>query len=156
MVILVPMNAIARTQVLSGMPRGCGWSLDVVLAFDFFSYWFDSHSSMIPFSRSLLDIDFEFANWSILIPVVRYMAFANSLFPPWMRSMKASRRVCIHPHSVVVSSSCLLGGVSLLNFGLNSCRVSHSFLYFAKVWRCVSDRFGILLRTSLECMVNLV
>ena len=82
MVILVPVNAIARTQVLSGMPRGCGWSLDVVLAFGFCAYWFDSHSSMIPFSRSSLDIVFEFANWFILMPVVWCMALANSLFPP--------------------------------------------------------------------------
>ena len=156
MVILVPVNAIARTQVLSGMPRGCGWSSDVVLALVFRAYWFDSHSSMIPFSRSLLDIVFEFANWFILMPVVWCMALANSLFPPWMRSMKASRRVCIHPHSVVVSSPCSLGGVLLLNFGLNSCRVLQNFLYFAKVWYCVSDFVGILFSTSLECMVNLL
>ena len=82
MVIFVPLNAIARTQILSDVPHGCSWFVDVVLGLVFSVYWFDSHSSMIPFSRSSLDIVFEFANWSILMPVAWCMALANSLFPP--------------------------------------------------------------------------
>ena len=131
MVSFVPVNAISRTQILSGVPHSCNGFVDAVLGLVFCVYWFDSHSSMIPFARSSLDIVFEFANWSILMPVAWCVALASSLFPPSMRSMKASRRVCIHPHSVVVSSLRPLGDDLLLNIGLTSRRVLQSFWYFA-------------------------
>ena len=131
MVIFVPLNAISRTQILLDIPHGCGWFVDAVLGLVFSVYWFDSHSSMTPFARSSPDIVFDFANWSILMPVAWCVALANSLFPPSMRSMKASRRVCIHPHSVVVSSLRPLGDDLLLNIGLTSRRVLQSFWYFA-------------------------
>ena len=44
--------------------------------------------------------------WSMFMPVVRLMAVANSSFPEGMRSRKAARRVCIHPHSMGVSFLC--------------------------------------------------
>ncbi len=104
MVIVVPINAISRTQILFDIPHCCGWFDGSVLGLSLFVYWSVSHSSAIPLARSSFDIFLDFANWSILIPVIWYTALAKSLFPPLMRSIKASRRVCIHPHSVYVSS----------------------------------------------------
>ena len=126
MVIAVPMSAISRTQILLDILHGCGWFVGAVLGLVFRTYWSDSHNSTIPLARSPLDILFDFSNWSILMPVAWYVALANSLLPLLMRNMKASRRVCIHPHSVVVSSLRSLGGDLLLVVGLNSCRVLRS------------------------------
>ena len=123
MVIAVPMSSISRTQVLLDILHGCGGFVGAVLGLVLRTYWSDSHSSTIPLARSPLDILFD---WSILMPVAWYVALANSLLPLWMRNMKASRRVCIHPHSVVVSSLRSLGGDLLLVVGLNSCRVLRS------------------------------
>ena len=115
-VILVPVNAISRMQILLDIPHGCGWSVGAIDLI-FSVYWFDSHSCAIPLARSPLDIVFDSVNWFMLMPV----ALANSLFPIIIRSMKASRRVCSHPHCMVVSSLWLMGSGRLLNVGQNSC-----------------------------------
>ena len=104
MVIVVPINAISRTQVLFDIPHCCGWFVGSVLGLNLLVYLSASHNSTIPLARSPLDTVLDFANWSMLMPVIWYMALANSLFPQLMRSINASRRVCIHPHSVYVSS----------------------------------------------------
>ena len=44
MVIFMPVNAIARTQILSDVPHDCSWFVDVVLVLFFGVYWFDSHT----------------------------------------------------------------------------------------------------------------
>ena len=118
MVIAVPINAISRTQVLLDLSHCCGWFVGAVLGLVFSVYWLVSHNPMIPLARSPLDTVLDFANWSMLMPVIWYMALANSLFPQVMRSIKASRRACIHPHSMRVSSLRSLWGGSLLNVEL--------------------------------------
>ena len=118
MVMVVPIHAISRTQVLLDLSHCCVWFVVAVLGLVFSVYWLVSHSSMIPLARSPLDTVLDFAYWSILMPVVWCMALANSLFPPVMRSIKASRRACIHPHSVEVSSLRSWWGGSLLDVGL--------------------------------------
>ena len=131
-VIFVPVNTISRMQILLDIPHGCGWFVGAI-GLIFSVYWFDSHSCTIPLARSPLDIVFDSVNWFMLMPVAWYVALANSLFPRFMRSMKASRRVCSHPHSMVVSSLRLLGGSLSLNVGQNSRIVSPGVL---TSWRC--------------------
>ena len=118
MLIVVPTNAISMTQVLLDLSHCGGWFVGAVLGLVFSVYWFVSHSSTTPLARSPVDTVLDFVNWSMLMPVIWYMALANSLFPQVMRSIKASRRACIHPHSVEVSSLRSWWGGSLLDVGL--------------------------------------
>ena len=74
------------------------------------------------------------------------MALASSRFPVLMRSINASKRVCIHPHSVVVSSLCSSGGGLPPNFVLNLCNLVSIFSYFFMTWIRVSVFAAILSR----------
>ena len=61
MVIVVPINAISRTQVSLDIPHRCGWFVGSVLGLGFVVYSSVPHSSMIPLARSPLDIVFDSA-----------------------------------------------------------------------------------------------
>ena len=111
-------NSNSRTQGMWDSLHSWVWSFGAVVGSVFGLYLPDSHSSEIPIARSLHVILFDDSNWFMLMPVAWYVVLARCVFPELMRSMNASRRVCIHPHSMFVSSSFSLAGV-LLNFMLN-------------------------------------
>ena len=140
----VPWSSISRTDTLLDFPHGCGWFAGAVVGLLFCVYWFDSHSSAIPFSKSPHVTLLEALNWSMLMPVTRYVALASSCFPVSMCSINASKRVCIHPHSISVSSLFFLRGCLLLNFVLNLCNLALIISYFFMTWIRESDFAAIL------------
>ena len=70
--------------------------------------------------------------------------------------MKASSSVCIHPHSVVVSSVRPLSSGLPANIGLNSYKDWRRRLYLAMICARVSVFAAILFVMGLNCSENLL
>ena len=87
----------------------------------------------------------------MLMPVVWYIALASSIFPRLIRSMKASSSVCIHPHSVMVSSVRPFSFGLPANIGLNSDKDWRRCLYLAMICARVSILSAVLFVMGLNC-----
>ena len=74
----------------------------------------DSHSSVIPFARSLHFIFFDDLKWSMLMPVVWYVALARFVFPELMHNECFQKGV--HPSPFYVRELSVFVGGCIVEF----------------------------------------